>query len=197
MAHADEVVFLRINGWVGALGPLDRLVEWLVGDYLIATVFGLGLLTLWFAGADGGTRLRYQLGVLRALTGMVLANGMVLIVNGIFFRPRPFVDLDVSLLIYQPTDSSMPSNSAVAFVALAAAVWGFNRRAGTAMLAVAAIHAFLRVYAGAHYPSDVIAGALIGVAGAVAAYRLWGLLGQLPVLAIKAARILCLALLKT
>jgi len=193
MARADEVVFLRINGWVGTFGPLDRLVEWLVSDYLVTAVLGLGLLALWFAGADGGTRLRYQLGVLTALAGMALANWMVFIGNDLFFRPRPFVDLDVSLLFYQPTDSSMPSNSAAAFFALAAAVWGFNRRAGTAMLAVAAIHAILRVYAGVHYPSDIIVGALIGVAGAFAAYRLRGLLGPVPVMAIKAARILCLA----
>ncbi len=193
MARADEVVFLRINGWVGTLGPLDRLVEWLVSDYLATAVLGLGLLALWFAGADGGTRLRYQLGVLTALAGMALANWMVFIGNGIFFRPRPFVELDVSLLFYHPTDSSMPSNSAAAFFALAAAVWGFNRWAGTAMLAVAAIHGFLRVYAGVHYPSDIIVGALIGVAGAVVAYRLRGLLGPVPIMAIKAARILCLA----
>ena len=61
------------------------------------------------------------------------------------------------------------------------------------MLAVAAVHAFLRVYSGVHYPSDIIVGALIGVAGALAIYRLWGLLGPVPVLAIKVARILCLA----
>jgi undecaprenyl-diphosphatase len=168
-------------------------VEWLVSDYLVTAALGLGLLALWFAGADGGTRLRYQLGVLTSLAGMALANWMVFIGNGIFLRPRPFMDLDVSLLFYRPTDSSMPSNSAAAFFALAAAVWGFNRRAGTAMLAVAAIHAFLRIYAGVHYPSDIIVGALIGVAGAVAAYWLRGLLGPLPVMAIKAARILCLA----
>ena len=84
MARVDEVVFLRINGWVGTLGPLDRLVEWLVSDYLIAAVLGLGLLTLWFAGADGATRLRYQIGVLMALTGMALSSWMVFISNGIF-----------------------------------------------------------------------------------------------------------------
>ncbi|MDP6108368.1 MAG: phosphatase PAP2 family protein [Candidatus Brocadiia bacterium] len=193
MARADEAIFLWINGGVGRLPALDRLAEWLVSDYLVSSILGFSLLLLWFSGASEDDRLRRQLGVLVSLLGMALASWAVFVSNAIFFRDRPFVDLDVSLLFYQPTDPSMPANSAAAFFGLAAGVWGFNRRAGTALLAIAGAHAFLRIYAGVHYPSDVLVGALIGVVGAVGAYKLWGLLGPLPTMAIKAARILCLA----
>ena len=193
MARADEVIFLRINGLVGAFPPLDRLVQWLVSDYLVTTILGLVLMVLWFAGRDSETRLRYQVGVLVALTGMALASWAVFISNEVYFRDRPFVHLDVSLLFYRPTDSSMPSNSAAAFFGLAAAVWGFNRPVGTALLVVAGVHAFLRVYAGVHFPTDVVVGALIGLAAAFAAYRLRDFLGPVPSLVVKAARILCLA----
>ena len=62
-----------------------------------------------------------------------------------------------------------------------------------AMLAVAGFHAFLRIYVGVHSPSDVVVGALIGVVGATVAYRLKGLVDPLPAMAVKMARILCLA----
>ena len=193
MAHTDEAVFLWINSWVGTLPAFDGLVEWLVSDYLVTSVLGLVLLALWFVGRDSMTRLRYQVGVLTALSAMALASWAVFISNGVYFRDRPFVDLEVSLLFYRPVDSTMPSNSAAAFIGLAAAVWGLNRRAGTVLLGLAGAHAFLRVYAGVHYPSDVIVGGLIGVAGALVAFKLRDLLGPIPTMVIKAARILCVA----
>ena len=193
MANLDEAIFLRINGWVGTVPAVDHLAGWLVSDYLVSTAMGFSLVVMWLSGRDGETRMVRQIGVLVALTGMALASWLVFASNGIFFRDRPFVDLDVNLLFYKPTDSSMPSNSAAAFFGLASAVWWFHRRTGMAMLAVAGFHAFLRIYVGVHYPSDVVVGALIGVVGATVAYRLKGLVDPLPAMAVKMARILCLA----
>ena len=193
MANLDEAIFLRINGWVGSVPALDHLAGWLVSDYLASTVLGFSLVVLWLVGGDDETRTRRQVGVLLALTAMALASWLVFISNGIFFRDRPFVDLDVNLLFYEPSDSSMPANSAAAFFGLVSAVWWVYRRAGMALLAVAGLHAFLRVYTGVHYPSDVVVGALIGLVGAASAYRLKGLVDPLPTIAVKAARILCLA----
>ena len=193
MANLDEAIFLRINGWVGSVPALDHLVGWLVSDYLASTVLGFALVVLWLAGGDDDTRMRRQVGVLMALVGMALASWLVFVSNGLFFRDRPFIDLDVNLLFYRPTDSSMPAKSAAAFFGLSSAIWWVHRRTGMALLAVAGLHAFLRVYAGVHYPSDVVVGALIGVVGVASAYRLKGLVDPLPAMAVKAARILCLA----
>ena len=193
MANLDEAIFLRINGWVGTVPALDHLAGWLVSDYVASTALGFSLGVLWLVGGDDETRMRRQVGVLLALTAMALASWLVFISNGVFFRDRPFVGLDVNLLFYEPSDSSMPANSAAAFFGLASAVWWYNKRAGMALLTVAGLHAFLRVYTGVHFPSDVVVGALIGVVGATAAYRLKGLVDPLPAMAIKAARILCLA----
>ena len=193
MANLDEAIFLRINGWVGSVPALDHMVGWLVSDYLASTVLGFSLVVLWPAGRDDETRMRNQVGVLMALVGMALASWLVFISNGLFFRDRPFIDLDVNLLFYRPTDSSMPANSAAAFFGIASAIWWVHRRAGMALLAVAGLHAFLRVYTGVHYPSDVVVGALIGVVGVASAYHLKGLVDPLPAMAVKAARILCLA----
>ena len=193
MAQADRDILLWLNSGAGKIAVLDRLVEWLVSDYLVTSFLGLGLVAIWLGSAMSAGRLERQVGVLTALGAVGLANLAVMTINSIYFRDRPFADLDVTLLFYEPTDSSMPSNSAAAFIGLAASVWGFDRRAGAILLAVAGTHAFLRVYAGVHYPSDVLAGALIGVAAASAAYGLRHALGPIPAKVIRAARALCMA----
>ena len=193
MAHADEVVFLWINGWVGTLPLLDRAVEWVVSDYFVPVSLLLALIGLWFVGDDSAVRLKHQIGVMVALGSMGLASWAVFIINGVYFRPRPFADHEVSLLFYQPTDSSFPANAAAATFGIAAAVWAVNRRLGAAMLVAAALYALARVYAGVHYPLDVITAAMIGAAAAFLVHQLRHLLEPLPTMVIKAARIFCLA----
>ena len=193
MAQVDREIALWINSGAGNIAALDRLAEWMVSDYLVTVVLGLSLVAIWFGSASNAARIERQVGVLTALGALAIANLVVITINSLYYRDRPFADLDVTLLFYRPTDSSMPSNSAAAFVGLAAAVWAFDRRAGTILLAVAGVHAFLRVYAGVHYPSDIAVGAMIGIAAALAAYGLRRLMGPVPAMAIKAARVLCVA----
>ena len=193
MAQVERVIVLWLNSGAGKIAVLDSLAEWFVSDYLVTAFLGLSLVAIWFGSAMSPARLERQVGVLTALGAVGLANLTVITINSLYFRDRPFADLDVTLLFYQPTDSSMPSNSAATFVGLAAAVWGFDRGAGAILLAVAGLHAFLRVYAGVHYPSDIAVGATIGVAAALGAYGLRRLLGPIPARAIRAARVLCVA----
>lgn len=193
LAHADEVVFLWINGLVGTFRPLDEAMEWIVSDYLVPAAMALTLLGLWFGGSASARRMRNQVGVLVALASMAIASGAVFALNGVYFQDRPFVDLDVSLLFYEPTDSSFPANSAAAMFGLAAAVWGIDRRLGAALTLMAALFSFSRVYAGVHYPLDIVAAAAIGFVAAGVTLKLRRLVEPLPTMVIKAARILCLA----
>jgi undecaprenyl-diphosphatase len=71
----------------------------------------------------------------------------------------------------RPDSSSFPSGhtaGAVAFTVAVAAGWP---AAGVACAVPAAMVAFERVQSGAHYPSDVVAGSLVGLASAWLARR--------------------------
>ena len=179
---------------MGTVPFLDRVAQWVVSDYLIPVGMALALVALWFVEPDRIARQRHQVGVFAALTAMGLASLTVFVLNAHYDRPRPFETLgDVTLLFYRPTDPSFPSNAVAAAFGIAAAVWGVNRRLGTALLIAAGLYGLARVYAGVHYPLDVIAGALIGIVGSYVVFKLRDLIMPVLVWVIKAARILCLA----
>jgi undecaprenyl-diphosphatase len=64
--------------------------------------------------------------------------------------------------------SSFPSDHAVLFFALSTGLLFISRKVGTFALAYTGLFiAFPRIYLGLHYPTDIIAGAIIGVTIAI------------------------------
>jgi undecaprenyl-diphosphatase len=103
-------------------------------------------------------------------TGIALCCALVLdmiICNGIL---KPFVarirpcDLNTSvqLLIPRPTDFSFPSGHAAASFATVSALYFCRQKLWIPALILAWFIAFSRLYLYVHYPSDVIAGILLG-----------------------------------
>jgi len=112
---------------------------------------------------------------LRAVAGSVWAGCAALValavgqlIGGGIDRARPYEAMTgVHLLVDKTTDFSFPSDHATAAGAVAVGLLLTNRRWGIVAAALAIVMAFTRVYVGAHYPGDVIAGLALG--GAVAA----------------------------
>lgn len=174
LAPFDSWLFEQINGFVGTWVLFDRLMATVVNEYFITVTLSLLLLVLWFIGGSLEVRRLNQQAVIYAVLAQMLANAIVKLNNLFYFRPRPFAnpDLHVNLLFYKPTDSSLPSNPAAVGFAFATAVWLVNRRVGAVLYALATLFAFSRVYSGVHYPSDVVAGASVGVIAALIVYAL-------------------------
>jgi undecaprenyl-diphosphatase len=91
-------------------------------------------------------------------------------------RLRPYLahPADAHLLISRSHDPSFPSDHATGAFGLAFGIWLYDRALGTVLLVIAAVLAFSRVYVGTHYPGDVVAGALIGVAVAATLFLVRG-----------------------
>ena len=196
MADADRALFLWINGLAGRSPAADAAMQWLASDYLAPVGIALTLAALWLIGRSAETRQRYQIGVFAALTSMALSNLVVSFLNAFYFRPRPFLGIDpadMTLLMYMPTDSSFPSNSAAAAFAIGATVWLLNRRVGAALLCVAVAYGFSRVYVGVHYPADIAGGALIAAMMTALTLRLRDRVMPVLVAVIRIARRLVIA----
>ncbi|CAM5238432.1 phosphatase PAP2 family protein [Streptomyces californicus] len=102
--------------------------------------------------------------------------------KGAVRRERPILDLvpSVRQLKRQPVTTSFPSGHAASAAAFATGVALESKGWGAVVAPVAAAVAVSRVYTGVHYPSDVLAGAALGVGAAFALRGVVPTRGQLP-----------------
>jgi undecaprenyl-diphosphatase len=165
----DEGIFIWLNGWVGYFPWLDFTVELVISDYAIPVMASLVMFGLWFSSKVGDSSGINQMAVLNAIGALAIANMMVdWLINSFYFRPRPFINHEVNLLFYEPTDSSFPSNPAAVSFAVATGIFYWNKPIGIILYCLAVIFSISRVYGGVSYPFDAFGGAMLGVtSGAV------------------------------
>jgi membrane-associated phospholipid phosphatase len=183
-------LMVGVDGWeIGLMPPRGAASLW---PARILTEFGrdadvlciLALLLLAVALAAtalrGTSRARLLAFGLRlqflffAVLAPLLAGEMIKWIVG---RGRPFVGGKANpfnFVHFAGTEAyaSFPSAHAITAFALAFAVGAVWRRTRVAMIAYALLIAFTRLVLLAHHPSDVVAGALIGVVGAMGV-RYW------------------------
>ncbi len=160
--NPDIMLFHALNDFVGTVPLIDWVTRALVNDYAVPTAMSLVAAALWFAGATPDERTRYQRAVVFIALALLFCNALIKDLSYLYFRPRPFATESVKLLFYRPSVSSFPSIPIEVAFCFAAGAWYANRRVGKFLIVLGALYALSRVYAGVHYPSDVIAGALIG-----------------------------------
>ena len=146
-------------------------------DFLMPKVTALGNGgAIWILAAGGliCTKKYRKQGVLLLgglAVGLLVGN---VILKNVVARPRPcWLDSSVRLLVASPADYSFPSGHTLSSVIGAVVLTRTNRRFGYAAIPLAALIAFSRLYLYVHFPSDVLAGAILGVVIGTLVYR-WG-----------------------
>jgi membrane-associated phospholipid phosphatase len=149
--------------------------------YVLAVLAAMLLVVVLVTAAMRGTSRAQWLGwglqlqfVFFAVLTPLLAGELIKWVAG---RGRPFVGGQANPFNFAPfagteAHASLPSAHVITAAALAFAVSAVWPRAGVAMIVYALVIAATRLVLLAHHPSDVVAGALIGVVGAMAV-RYW------------------------
>ena len=153
-------------------------------DFLIPkiTLLGNGG-AVWLLAAGGllCTKKYRRQGILllAGLAAGVLVGNVCL--KNLIARPRPcWLDESVRLLIANPMDYSFPSGHTLSSVIGATILTKTNRRFGYAAIPLAALIAFSRLYLYVHFPSDVLAAAVLGIVIGELAYRRGGAMLKKP-----------------
>jgi len=172
---AREIGLMPPRG-TASLWPVRILTDFGKSEYVLgllaALLFAVAIITPRLRGTSRslllgfGTRLQF---VLFAVLVPVLAGEVIKWMVG---RGRPFVGGEANAFNFShfagtEAYASFPSGHAITSFALALAVSAVWPRARAAMIVYAVLIAISRLVLLAHHPSDVVAGALIGVIGAM------------------------------
>ena len=164
LASGDKADFLRVN-------DLARNTTWLHSPMVAYAKYGVALFAvLLIAGyllartrRDPRLLARSRLAGAGVLVAVAVNQPIVHAVN----EKRPYDQIHgVLVLVTHSLDASFPSDHATMAGAAAAGLLFVDRRLGIAVVA-AALMAFSRVYVGAHFPVDVLAGLVVGAAVAL------------------------------
>jgi len=137
---------------------LDLLMRWctLAGNGPLWWLIGISLYVL---DPRGGPI------VARLAIAFALELSLYKVLKQSLRRPRPYIVLAaVTNAVAPPDEFSFPSGHSAAATVMLTVVGAVYPGAIFALGPLAALIAVSRVYLGMHYPSDVVAGALLGIA---------------------------------
>jgi undecaprenyl-diphosphatase len=124
----------------------------------------VAVLVLVFLFANGERLRSWRRAALAAVLSAGVALAIAKVLSEIVDRARPFVvdPHGVHLFSGHAADPGFPSDHATGAFAVAMAIYLRNRLWGSLALVAAAVLAIGRVAIGVHFPSDVLAGAVLG-----------------------------------
>lgn len=155
----DQSIVHSFNSYLVAHDVVEDPLTTYVGAAEVAFLVMLVLALL-----HPGLRRAAAAAGLSAGLGLAIAQVVARLVD----RPRPFVahPAAVHLFSQHAADSGFPSDHTTAAFAIGVALVLRQRAWGIVVLVAAAVLAVGRVAIGVHYPSDVLAGAVLGTAAA-------------------------------
>ncbi|RUT31594.1 undecaprenyl-diphosphatase [Paenibacillus zeisoli] len=155
LIHFDYDIFQMINHLAASASVLNPLMKFLAED--AEYLFFAGVLIYWFLRTDRNRRMTFE-----ALIAACIGLGISGLIGHFLYRDRPFAAHTVIQLIAHPANASFPSDHALGAFVIASTFWLYRWKEGILWLILGGLIALSRVWTGVHYPSDVIAGAVIG-----------------------------------
>lgn len=160
MISLDIELLYFLNSFAGKSAVFDGVIVF-IANYLQYPLAALSLVGLYYWRISKPEKKKI---FWVALLSVVIARlGITELIRFFYHRPRPFIVYSDIYPLISKNEYSFPSGHAAFFFALAAAIYFYNKRWGAWFFIAAFLISISRVIAGIHYPSDIIAGAVIGV----------------------------------
>ncbi|MDO8557451.1 MAG: phosphatase PAP2 family protein [Candidatus Jorgensenbacteria bacterium] len=166
----DLQVFELIHSFVGKMRVLDWFSIFLAeyATYLIV-IGGIVIILL-----NGSVRERIKRLLVGALA-LVLSLGIFgQLLHFFIARPRPFLELGFNPL-FMDTGAAFPSRHAITLFIIALIVFSSNRKWGYWFFGFALINGLARIYAGVHWPADILGGFILA---AICFYAIRAIVGR-------------------
>jgi undecaprenyl-diphosphatase len=183
MFSLDHIVITFLNQYARRSPGFDRIIVLIAAEALLKGGVFMSLFAYaWFCSDSPDSARRTKLVILATFAGtflgLVLARGLCVALP---FRLRPIATpgfvvpagIADSTVGWGEANSSFPSDHAVLFFGLSTGLFYLSWRLGVVGLSMALFVISLpRLYLGYHWPSDVVAGALLGAGFTLAAVGL-------------------------
>ena len=160
--NPDLYIVRKINGLAGRKRSVDLFMDLLTRyGHWAFVIYGL---LLWLAPGEG--RMRRRRCCILAFLGVVMASLISFVIGKIWFRDRPFTkDWRIWNFTGHKANASFPSNHTMNGAVVAMELLKMGMPGSRLMALFAGVLAFTRLFAGMHYPTDLLGG--VTIAGAV------------------------------
>jgi membrane-associated phospholipid phosphatase len=166
----DRTLYRAVNRFADHTSWAHGIFRFIAQDGIV--LFALLLVIGWWIGRSSEAPLLNVSKAIWAGAGPLLALAINQPIGSGIGRARPYMTIaNMHLLVDRTKDFSFPSDHATIAGGVAAGLFLLNRRLGLVTLIAAFVMAFARVYVGAHYPGDVLAGLVLGAAVTVGLTR--------------------------
>ncbi len=166
----DLNLFFLFNSLAGQSRIFDALIIFLTAysQYFLGFIF---LLVLLFWNYSKREKIRVFLVVF--LSAAIARLGVTELIRYFYNHPRPFMVYQARQLIPE-SGWSFPSGHSAFFFAMSTAIYLYNKKWGIAFFAASILMNVGRIIAGVHYPSDILGGAIVGIAVGWIIFALFG-----------------------
>lgn len=171
MNQIDLMLFRWLNSWVG----INDFLDWNIlfrAEYLlyvvILGVFAFFVFSFFARATKDEDKNQARWVTIHSFAAGILSRFIFTeIIRFFYFRPRPFTALEsVRQLIFHAPSGSFPSGHAAFSFAVAASMAYYYPKTSILFFLGALAMGAGRVSAGVHWPSDILAGAIVGILSA-------------------------------
>ncbi len=143
----------------------ENVVQWaqlisLLGELHIAPLIIVAGVWAW---AEWRRNHQFRIPLIASVLAMLTSGVLVLVLKKIIGRPRPHLPVPDQFDWFHPTWNSFPSGHAMHWSALIGALWILSPRLAIAATPLALIVMTARLLVPRHYPTDLLAGAVLGL----------------------------------